>query len=73
MHQKSDFFLYRCALAHSVTQVIEFPHTDSYEEKTFCLSPVKGLQKISFVFLPGSDFDFSGFQFKKLDTNPEMQ
>ena len=48
----------------SVTQVIEFPHTDSYEEKTFRLTPVKGEQKISFVFLPGSNFDFKWFRFK---------
>lgn len=48
----------------STTQVIEFAHTDSYEEKTFPLTPVKGLQKISFVFLPGSNFDFKWFKFQ---------
>lgn len=48
----------------STTQVIEFPHTEDYEEKTFPLTPVKGLQKISFVFLPGSNFDFEWFRFK---------
>ena len=48
----------------SQTQVIEFPHTDDYEEKTFPLAPVKGTQKISFVFLPGSNFDFKWFRFK---------
>ena len=48
----------------STTQVIEFAHTDSYEEKTFQLTPVKGAQRISFVFLPGSNFDFKWFQFK---------
>ena len=47
----------------STTQVIEFAHTDSYEEKTFPLTPVKGAQKISFVFLPGSNFDFKWFKF----------
>ena len=47
----------------STTQVIEFPHTDGYEEKTFPLTPVTGRQKISFVFLPGSNFDFKWFQF----------
>ena len=48
----------------STTQVIEFAHTDSYEEKTFPLTPVKGAQKISFVFLPGSNFDFKWFKFQ---------
>ena len=48
----------------STTQVIEFAHTETYEEKTFQLTPVKGAQKISFVFLPGSNFDFKWFRFK---------
>ena len=47
----------------STTQVIEFAHTDGYEEKTFPLPPVSGKQKISFVFLPGSNFDFKWFRF----------
>lgn len=46
------------------TQVIEFAHTGDYEEKTFELSPVSGNQKISFVFLPGSNFDFKWFKFE---------
>ncbi len=47
----------------STTQVIEFAHTDDYEEKTFEITPVTGAQKISFVFLPGSNFDFKWFRF----------
>ena len=46
------------------TQVIEFTHTNDYEEKTFEIAPVTGSQKISFVFLPGSNFDFKWFRFK---------
>ena len=49
----------------STTQVIEFAHTDDYEEKTFQLQKVTGLQKISFVFLPGCNFDFKWFRFKE--------
>ena len=49
----------------STTQTLEFPHTTDYEEKTFALSPVKGRQKISFVFLPGSNFDFKWFRFDR--------
>ncbi|WP_022932580.1 glycoside hydrolase family 2 TIM barrel-domain containing protein [Treponema bryantii] len=48
----------------STTQVIEFAHTNGYEEKTFALAPITGRQKISFVFLPGSNFDFKWFRFK---------
>lgn len=47
------------------TEVIEFKHTDDYEEKSFSVTPVTGAQKISFVFLPGSDFDFKWFRFEK--------
>ncbi len=49
----------------STTQVIDFAHTSDYEEKTFQLSPITGAQKISFVFLPGSNFDFKWFRFNK--------
>jgi len=47
------------------TQVIEFAHTEDYEEKTFDISPVTGAQKVSFVFLPGCNFDFKWFKFDK--------
>ena len=47
----------------STTQVIEFTHTDDYEEKIFDITPVTGVKKISFVFLPGSNFDFKWFRF----------
>ena len=47
----------------SSTQVIEFAHTDAYEEKTFPLTSITGPAKISFVFLPGSNFDFKWFRF----------
>ncbi len=49
----------------STTQVIEFTHTQDYEEKTFEIAPVTGAKKISFVFLPGSNFDFKWFRFEK--------
>lgn len=49
---------------NSVTQVIEFAHTDGYEEKKFIMTPVKGLRKVSFVFLPGCNFDLKWFKFE---------
>ena len=45
------------------TDVIEFPHTQDYEEKIFEIKPVSDNQKVSFVFLPGSNFDFKWFRF----------
>ena len=46
------------------TCVIDFAHTDNYEEKTFRLPQISGLQKVSFVFLPGCNFDFKWFKFE---------
>lgn len=48
----------------SSTQIIEFPHTNDYEEKTFEIKPVSGNQNVSFVFLPGCNFDFKWFKFE---------
>ena len=53
-----------CEDGKNSTQVIEFAHTDDYEEKTFNIAEVSGNQKISFVFLPGCNFDFKWFKFE---------
>lgn len=45
-------------------QVVEFTHSDGYAEKEFDLSPVNGLNKVTFVFLPGSQFNFKWFRFQ---------
>ena len=50
---------------NATTQVIDFAHTDEYEIKTFDISPVTGNQKVSFVFLPGCNFDFKWFKFEE--------
>lgn len=46
-------------------QLIEFTQTDGYEVKEFPLNRVTGVQNVTFIFLPGSNFDFSWFQFVK--------
>ena len=48
----------------STTQIIEFENTDDYEEKTFDIKAVTGEKKVSFVFLPGCNFDFKWFKFE---------
>ena len=48
----------------STTQIIEFAHTDAYEEKTFDIQAVTGDKKVDFVFLPGCNFDFKWFKFE---------
>lgn len=47
------------------TQVIPFPHSEEYTELRFPLEKVTGEQKVTFVFLPGCNFDFKWFRFEK--------
>jgi beta-galactosidase len=49
----------------SVNRIAEFPHSKDYVEMEFRLDTVRGKQRVSFVFLPGSNFDFKWFQFVK--------
>lgn len=46
-------------------QMIGFERTDGPEEKSFDIEKVSGLNKVTFVFLPGSRFDFEWFRFEK--------
>ncbi len=47
-----------------VNHVVEFPHEDEYTCHTFQLEPIYGAQKVTFVFLPGCNFDFKWFKFE---------
>lgn len=44
-------------------QVVEFPGSEDWTEVSFALEPVYGKQDVTFLFLPGCDFDFSLFRF----------
>lgn len=44
-------------------ELLEFAHTEDFEEKEYPIAPVTGNNKISFVFLPGCNFDFRYFRF----------
>lgn len=44
-------------------RMVEFTRTDGYEEQTFELEKISGTQTVTFVFLPGSRFDFGWFRF----------
>lgn len=46
-------------------QLLEFHQSDDYTERMFQLEPVRGMQKVTFLFLPGSQFDFGWFQFRR--------
>ena len=48
-----------------VTQVLPFAHSEEYTEVRFPLQKVTGEQKVTFVFLPGCNFDLKWFRFEK--------
>lgn len=48
-----------------INQLIEFTQSDEYEERIFDISSPIGKQKVTFVFLPGSNFNFEWFRFEK--------
>lgn len=48
-----------------ITQIVEFSHSEQETEQEFSLQPVSGTCNVSFVFLPGSNFDFHWFRFVK--------
>lgn len=45
-------------------QIVEFAQCEEWEEQSFSLEPVCGKWDVSFVFLPGSCFDFEWFCFQ---------
>jgi beta-galactosidase len=44
-------------------QLVEFTQSDEYDERVFELDKITGMQKVTFIFLPGSNFDFGWFRF----------
>jgi beta-galactosidase len=46
-------------------QLVEFTQSDGYEERVFELATVTGVNKVTFIFLPGSRFDFGWFRFER--------
>jgi len=45
-------------------QIIEFPASKEYQELNFELEPMTGKQTVTFIFMPGSHFDFGWFRFE---------
>ncbi len=42
---------------------MEFGYCEGYEEQSFLFERVNGLQEVTFIFLPGSEFNFRDFIF----------
>lgn len=47
------------------TQLLEFANSSEYVSRTFAIDKLCGVNDVSFVFLPGSKFDFEAFQFSE--------
>jgi beta-galactosidase len=47
----------------SSTQLVGFTKADDFEVQEFPLQNVSARQKVSFIFLPGCNFDFKWFKF----------
>lgn len=45
------------------TQLIDFSQSYDYSEQCFLIDPITGKNDVSFVFMPGSRFDFDWFRF----------
>lgn len=48
-----------------MNRLVEFMYSDGYVERVFDLGRVTGTQKVTFLFLPGSKFDFAWFRFER--------
>ncbi|MCR5594879.1 MAG: DUF4982 domain-containing protein [Lachnospiraceae bacterium] len=48
----------------TIKEVCEFENSDHICERTFELSHITGKWDVSFVFMPGSNFDFEAFRFQ---------
>ncbi|NIK67824.1 glycoside hydrolase family 2 TIM barrel-domain containing protein [Paenibacillus sp. BK720] len=44
-------------------QLVEFAYSEGYCENEYMLERITGLQTVTFIFLPGSQFNFKSFQF----------
>lgn len=51
--------------AGSSVQLVEFSRSAGYEERVFEIDRVAGQRRVTFVFLPGSEFDFGWFRFER--------
>ena len=50
--------------SEEVKEILEFEQCSDYTERKFAISERKGIWNASFVFLPGSNFDFKSFRFE---------
>lgn len=44
---------------------VEFPHSEAYTKQSYEIPKLTGTQRLSVIFLPGSNFDLRGLQFHK--------
>lgn len=51
-------------------RIVEFRRQEEWGRQTFTIEPVYGMQDVTFLFLPGSAFDFSDFRFEPGEEQP---
>lgn len=60
---KNTIHLHFAGPAGEQRQIIDFPYSDGYSEREFTLERIRGPQVLTFIFLPGSQFDLKWFRF----------
>ena len=53
--------------SEEIKEILEFKQSSEYEEQSFKIAKRMGIWNVSYVFLPGSNFDFRSFRFKHSD------
>jgi len=48
---------------NEITQAVDFIHSDDYEVQAFDLNTIGLNKQVSFIFMPGTQFDFKWFRF----------
>lgn len=47
----------------TIRHIVEFSKSDEYVNQSFEVNGIEGINDVTFLFLPGSNFDFKGFSF----------
>ena len=63
--EKNTIHIHFASQDGEMNQLVEFLYSDGYEERVFDLEKITGVQKVTFIFLPGSNFDFGWFRFER--------
>jgi beta-galactosidase len=63
--EKNTIHIHFSSESGDSNQLVDFAFSEDYMEREFVLDQVTGMQKVTFVFLPGCKFDFEWFRFER--------